>query len=177
MNQNGAIRLEIRKQIEMILMNEALQTNHYSKRVFDRLINVSKITVGYEIRGTYGQYKEVGLYVLPEDIKKRIVENTKIVENYDFNPNKSYAVKISDIPINYNKIEFSSKELMQDVLRNKPTLLFLDYLTESNGNQLYAIIRENKITTAFFAKSYSLKNIESKMRVDEFIRNAEMLKK
>ena len=62
------------------------------------------------------------------------------------------------------------------MLTKKPTLLFLDSMTESNGNQIYAVVRENKIVTAFFAKSYSMKDIKDKMRVDAFVKDLDLIK-
>lgn len=152
-------------------IEEAEQTDHYTKRVFDRLVYVDKITVGYEISGTYGRYEEVGTYVLPQELKNKIIENSKVVENYNFPKNKSYAVKISDIPIDNSKINYFSEEYKQYVLTKRPVILFLDSMTESNGNQLYAVVRDNKIVTAFFAKSYSMKDVKDKMRVDAFVKD------
>jgi hypothetical protein len=88
------------------IINEALQTRHYTERVFNRLIDTSEITVGYENQGQVGVYTEVGTYILPNELKTEIVENTKLVENYNFPKNKSYAVKIANIPIDINKISF-----------------------------------------------------------------------
>jgi len=168
MNQ---LRLYIRK-----IINEAMQSIHYEVRVFNRLVNQDEITVGYEIPGTVGEYNEVGLYALPKELKNKIIENTKIVEDYNFPKNKSYAVKISDIPIDSNQIKYFSEQEKQDVLRTRPTMLFIDKETNSNGNQLYAVVRDNQIVTAFFGKSYSMKNIIEKMRVDVFVKNIDLIK-
>jgi len=174
-DENYSIMKESLRKAIRFLINEAMQSKHYTTRVFDRLVNLSQINVGYEISGTYGEYTEVGTYALPLDLKSRIIENTKIIENYNFPRNKSYAIKISDISIDLNKINYSSDLYKQYVLKNKPTLLFLDSYTNSNGNQLYAIIRDNKITTAFFGKSYSMHNIQQKMNVDVFIKNMDTI--
>lgn len=169
------IKEYIRKIIKTII-SEAMESEHYTKRVFDRLVNLSEVTVGYEISGTYGEYIEVGTYALPIDLKSRIIENTKLVEDYNFPRNKTYAIKISDIPIDLNKINYFSDIHKQYVFKNKPTILFLDSYTNSNGNQIYAIVRDNKITTAFFGKSYSMQNIQQKMNVDVFIKNMDTIK-
>jgi hypothetical protein len=165
----------VRQYIRTII-TEAMQSEHYTKRVFIRFVDLNEITVGYEITGTVGKYTEVGTYILPQDLKNKIIENTKIVEDYSFPKNKSYAVKIADILIDYNKIKYFSETERGYVFKNKPTILFLDSVTESNGNQIYAIIRSNNIVTAYFAKSYSMANIREKMRVDVFVKDVNLIK-
>lgn len=153
------------------LLVEAIQSIHYTKRVIGRFVTPDKITVGYEIPNSYGMYEEVGTYIIPQELKNSVIENTQIVEDYKFPANKSYAIKIADIYIDKNKVNYFTESLKNKALNGSKKLLFLDKETDSNGDQIYAVIRDNKITTAFFGKSYSMKDIKGKMRVDVFINN------
>ncbi len=50
----------------------------------------------------------------------------------------------------------------------------MDFKTQSNGNLVYLIVRNNQITTIYFAKSYVAQDA-SKMRVDAIIKNMDAL--
>ena len=169
----NAIRLIIRK-----VINEAIESIHYTQRVFNRLVEADVVTVGYEVPGVEnGEYKEVGNYALPNELKNRILQNTKLVENYIFPKSKSYAIKIADIIIDYSKVKFFSEEEKKFVYKERPSLLIIDSLTNSNGNQIFAIVRKNIIVTAFFGKNYSMKFPEKKMKVDVYVKNIDSLEK
>jgi hypothetical protein len=144
----------------------AIIGKHFEERVIDRFLKPEHIMVGYEIPKTKGKYESIGFYDLSKEIKERIKEVIKFIENTDFPDDKSYAIKIFEVDIGKDKVEYLSNNCMQEAKRF--TLLFLDKQSDSNGNQIYAIIRRNKVITAFFGKSYSMKNMEpkEKMRVD-----------
>ena len=155
------------------LINEAVQSKHYQERLYDRFLNKSELVVGYEIPGTRGEYEEVGTYVLPASIKQQILENAKLVENYNFPKSKSYGIQLAYLPIDKNLIKYYSEDARNQI-GNKP-LLFLDKQTESNGNLIFAIIRGNEIYTIYFAKSYVSQDT-SKLRVDAIIKNLNAIK-
>lgn len=175
--KNKSLMEELRKKIRKILM-EALAKEHFTERVIDRFLTPDYVTVGYEIPGRIGEYEEVGRYKLPEDIKMKVKEVSDLIQKYNFPKSKSYAIKITDIPIDKNKVEYNYDFNKEYVFTKNPILLFVDKVTNSNGNQIYAIIRANAIETAFFAKSYSMGNVDpkDKMRVDVFIKNLDIIK-
>lgn len=161
------IRIEIRK-----ILEESFKDDHYIERLYDRFLNQSILTVGYEIPGSIGEYKTVGAFILPENIKAQIAENAKLVENYNFPKGKSYGIQLGVIPIDKNKVEYVSDEARD--LAKKHTLLFLDSKTQSNGNLVYAIVRDNRIITIYFAKNYVPQDA-NKLKVDGIIKNMEAI--
>jgi hypothetical protein len=162
------LRREIRK-----ILKEAMTSDHYMERIYDRFLNQSILTVGYEIEGTKGEYTPVGTYVLSDANKAQIRQNAQLVENYKFPRNKSYGVKIADIMIDKNQVQYLDESAKLEA-KNK-VLVFLDEKTESNGNVIYAIIREGELKTIYFAKSYVVQDA-AKMRVDVIIKNLDVIK-
>jgi hypothetical protein len=164
----------IREEIDSFFkkISEAEQTAHYTKRIVDRFLEKDTCEVGFETKqGRPGDYVKAGIYNISSEIKNTIIQNTKKIEDKNFPKNKSYAIQIVHIPINANQVEYYSPEVKRFVLKNNTPLVFLDDTTKSYGDEIYAIIRDNKIVTSFFAKSYSLNNIKNKMRVDFFVKN------
>lgn len=164
--------MNLRKEIRNIL-SEAFQEEHYKERLYDRFLNQSVLTVGYEIPGSVGQYEIVGTFVLPENIKNQILENAKLVEDYKFPANKDYGVQIGVIPIDKNQVSYFDESLKEKA--KKYTLLFVDEKTQSNGNLVYAIVRQNRLVTIYFAKNYVAQDT-TKLRVDAIIKNMDVIK-
>jgi hypothetical protein len=160
-------RTEIRK-----ILEEAFKDDHYIERLYDRFLDQSVLTVGYEIPGSVGEYEEVGTYVLPESIKSQILQNARLVENYNFPKGKSYGIQLGAIPIDKNLVDYVTPELKE--IAKKHTLLFLDRRTQSNGNLVYAIVRDNKIITVYFAKNYVPQDAQ-KLKVDGIIKNMDAI--
>jgi hypothetical protein len=161
-------RAEIRK-----ILEEAFSDEHYTERLYDRFLNKSVLTVGYEIPGTIGQYEEVGTYVMPESIKTQIAENAKLVEGYSFPKGKSYGIQLGVIPIDKNQVQYISDDLKEQA--KKHTLVVVDRETQSNGNLVYLIVRNNEITTVYFAKSYVAQDA-AKMKVDGIIKSMDAIR-
>lgn len=164
--------MNIRKIIRKIIF-ESIKDPHYVERLYDRFLVKDYLIVGYEIPGSYGSYEDVGTYVLPENLRAQIIENAKIIENANFPKNKSYGVQLASINIDKSKVNYYNEELK--IASQKYPLIFVDRKTESNGNLVYAIIRENTIKTIYFAKSYIMQTPE-KLRVDAIIKNIDMVK-
>ena len=164
--------MEIKKTIRKILF-ESVQDSHYVERLYDRFLRDKPLIVGYEIPGSIGQYEEVGTYVLPDSIKAQIIENAKIIENATFPKSKSYGVQLASINIDKNKVNYYSEELKE--ASKKPFLVFVDRETESNGNLVYAIVRENTVKTIYFAKNY-IQQTPEKLRVDAILKNMDIVK-
>jgi len=168
MDNNKKIRQEVRKVLE-----EAFVEPHYTERLYDRFLNKDILTVGYEIPGTVGEYEEVGIYTLPESIKLSIAENAKLIEGYNFPKNKSYGIQLAVVPIDKQQVKYLTPEAQEKA--KKYTLLFVDSETQSNGNMVYAIVRDNKIITIYFAKNYVAQDAQ-KLKVDAIIKNMDVIK-
>lgn len=152
---------------------QVIKENHYIERLYDRFLNQSVLTVGYEIPGTVGEYEEVGTYILSDENKKQIIENAKLIEKHSFNQSKSYGVQLGVVSIDKKKVQYYKNELMEQA--KKYTLLFVDKKTESNGNLVYAIIRDNRIITVYFAKNYVPQDA-TKLKVDGIIKNMDVIR-
>ena len=139
-----------------------MSDQHYEDRLFTRVLNRIDLPVGYEIPGSMGQYVVVGTYTIPQEIKNQVIENVDLIKKYQFPKNKDFGVKITEFRIDRNAVNFDSEQLKTDSL-NK-TLVIIDNDTNSNGNVIYAIIRENTLKTFYFAKSY-VKQTPEKLRV------------
>lgn len=162
----------LRKEIRNILM-EAMKDLHYEERLYDRFINASVLEVGYEKEGTLGEYETVGTYVLPAEIKRQIIENAKLIEGYNFPKNKSYGIQLAQIFIDKSLVKYFTEDLKLQA-KNK-TLLFIDKKTSSNGNLVYAVIRNNIIVTIYFAKNYVPQDAK-KLNVDVMIKNLDIIR-
>lgn len=166
--ENVNLRQEIRN-----ILKEAMSDEHYKERLYDRFLNKSVLTVGYEIPGTVGEYEEIGTYVLPENIKAQILENAKLVEGYNFPKNRSFGVQIGVVPVDKSKVQYFNDEFKNEA--KKHTLLFIDRDTHSNGNQLFLIVRANVIMTLYFAKNYVAQDA-TKLKVDAIIKSMDAIK-
>jgi len=134
---------------------------------------MSTQNVGYEIPGTVGEYKIIGTYIIPDNIKSQIIENAKIIEKYNFPKAKSFGILIANIIIDKNKVNYNAPELKAEAA-NK-VLVLVDEKTNSNGNVVYAIVRENILKTIYFAKSYVPQDA-AKLRVDVIVKNIDTIK-
>ena len=163
--------MDVRNEVRKIL-EESFKDDHYIERLYDRFLNQSVLTVGYEIPGSIGEYEEIGTFILPENIKAQIAANAKLVENYNFPKGKSYGIQIGVIPIDKSKVDYVSDQARE--LAKKYTLLFLDRKTQSNGNLVYAIVRDNRIITIYYAKNYVPQDA-NKLKVDGIIKNMDAI--
>lgn len=157
----------IRKIIKEIL-EEAFSGGHSRERLFERFLNRNSIPVGYEKDGSVGEYKTVGTYSLSDVEKESIKNRFKVIEDYKFPENEDFGVKLTYIKINPDKINFYSEDDKND--STGKNLLFVDEKTNSNGNEIYVIIRRNEIHTIYFAKNY-IQQTKEKLRVDKIIKS------
>ena len=167
---NKNVKISLRR----LYLLEAIKSNHYLDRLYDRFLNKSILTVGYEIPGSVGEYNEVGTYQLTSDEKNNILKNAKIVEDYNFQKSKSYAIKIGDLRIEPINVSFFNDSLRNESKGKK--LVILDSKTNSNGDLIYAVVRANEINTIYFAKSY-IQQTTDKIKVDYIIKNLDNLVK
>jgi hypothetical protein len=156
----------IREKLKPIL--EAKIDPHFLERLKLRILEADTVSVGYELENTVGQYKIVGTYQIPQDIKQRALDTYNTIVKTNFPKSQSLGIKVADIMINPKMVNYMSHIDMNE-LRGK-TLILVDEATNSNGNIVYAIIRQNEAITIFFAKSY-VNQTPEKMKVDVIIKN------
>jgi hypothetical protein len=162
------IRQVISEHFNQNIVSEADITGHAVKRFYDRFLTEAPKEVGFEKQGTVGEYDIIGTKSLSPEVIAAVKNRFDVVGATNFNPNKSYAIKIADLYIKPETVTFNSEE---DKKRsNGKTLLYVDEATSSNGNHIYLIIRGNQAITIFFAKSYA-KIGTDKFKVDFIVQD------
>lgn len=149
------------------LIQEAEIDAHFKKRLIDRITNPSEVPVGYEYER--GEYKVVGVYPIPKEVKDKALFAYNKIEQINFPKNQDLAIKVADVIINPNLVKYN-QGFDRNELKGKNPLVLIDKITNSNGNIIYAIIRANKAITLFFAKSY-VPQTPDKMRVNVIIKD------
>ena len=127
---------------------------HSAERLAQRVLNVDTLDVVKET--TTANYNKIGEYKVTDLIKNQISNKVDEIRNKDFG-NRDYGVLIH----NFGKV-----------------VSLHDSDGESNGDSLYAIVRNNEIFTICFVKSYTgFNSLESKLRVDGIIKKLKNFKK
>lgn len=127
---------------------------HSTERLAQRVLNVNTLDVVKET--TTANYIKVGEYKITELIKNQISNKVEQIRNKDFG-NRDYGVLIH----NFGKV-----------------VSLHDSQGESNGDSLYAIVRNNEIFTICFVKSYTgFGSLEAKLRVYGIIKKLKNFKK
>lgn len=151
------------------LLKEALVTAHAKRQFEERFLVQRLMAVGFET--SPGQYEEVGTYKINDLIVNELQNRFDILSKKSFPKNKDYAVKMLDIVINPNDIDYFEPENKPAYLKQKnPFILLNDSVHDSNGNSVYVIIRHGEIVTTMLAKNY-VKIDPIKMRVDFVIKD------
>lgn len=128
--------------------------NHASQRLIERIITQDTLDVVTE--GSTAVYTKVGEYKLTQLIKDQISAKVEAINSMDFG-NRDYGVLVHS----FGK-----------VVRTP------DHNSESNGDALYCIVRNNEIFTICFVKSYSgFNGLEGKLRVDGIVKKLKNFKK
>lgn len=163
---NMEIRSLIREMILEIFQEAALSFHASKERLNQRFLNQFPKKVGFEVG--VGNYIPLGTKIIPSEDQEEIKRRLEIIENYNFPKNKSYAIKLYDLFIKPETVDFYSPE---DKLQAKnKTLVYMDDETKSYGNQMYVIIRENVATTLMFVLSYSTLS-NQKFEVDFIVKD------
>ena len=110
------------------ILKEAAVDQHYIERLADRILNVSKVNVGVET--SIANYQIVGTYQIPENLKAIFRDNIALIESYPFPKNKSYGVKVLDINIDRNKVDYNSATGAK--MSFQTPLVIVDEQTNSN---------------------------------------------
>ena len=164
------------KEIIKNILKEAYLSRHLGERFYDRFLNTDFKKVGYEVKGSIGEYVPLGEKRLNVDIIQGIKNRLDRIATFNFPSWKSYAVLLADLKINPNtdKIFWDFDDAI-DESKGK-TLIYLDEETESNGDLVYVIIRDNKVSTIMYTKSY-IPITPQKLKVDTIINDFENIYK
>ncbi len=152
---------------------------HYQERLDQRINLITSLTVSYESRESVGRYNRVGTIKVSDTMKLQINNTVKQIESTSFNKNSDYAVKVTQLPLNNNTVQFDSEESKNSAKGKNLVASVVDGKGESNGNEIYAIIRGGVITTFCFVKSYTgnQNGLLGKLRVDGIIKKIKNYKK
>ncbi len=115
-----------------------------------------------------GRIKSMPNDAIPNKIKRQILKNLNKVKDFNFDPYKSYGVRLADLQINKDSkmyYEIGGREYYR----------IDDFLgKDSTGDEIWVIIRQNRIGTIMLRKS--IQPIE-KLRVDRVLYNIKELQK
>lgn len=154
------------------LIKEAIGTAHAEQRFSERFRTHSIMNVAIDTGR--GFYKQTGDYKLDDSVIEELEKRMTILKQINFPLDKSYAIKVMDLSIDVNKINYYGNENKDFLLRtnlNKYPVIFLNYNVQSSksiGNSIYVIIRNSKIITITLAKNYR-KMDSLKLKVDYVI--------
>ncbi len=147
---------------------------HYKQRLEERILNNTEFNISVE--GQTGVYQKVGTMKVTDLFKNMVTSKITQIENTNFG-NKDFGVLVSQMGINSNLVNFDS-DTLKEVSKGKN--LVASIITnngESNGNQLYCIVRNNTICTFCLVKSYSgFNSLADKLRVSSIIKNLNKFK-
>lgn len=147
---------------------------HFTERLDQRILTQSELSVSYET--TTGNYTKVGTIKINDLIKNQIKQIVNDIENTNFPTNKDYAIKVTQFPLSTTK--FDSETSKSESYGKQLVVTLTNDEGESNGNEIYCVVRGGVITTFCFVKSYTgYGNLETKLRVDAIIKNLKNLKK
>ena len=128
--------------------------SHASERLAQRVLNVDTLDVVKEV--SRATYTKVGEFKVGDVLKQAIKAKVEQIRSKDFG-NRDYAV----LTHNFGQV-----------------VSLQDSEGESNGDSLYAIVRNNEIHTMCFVKSYTgFNSLEDKLRVDGVIKKLKNFKK
>lgn len=157
--------------VNKILM-EAEVANHFYQRLKDRL-SADIVTLAIEVKAM--QYEVIGTYKMPLSFKTRVFQGIDFINDYNFPNHKSFAIKLGFMKFIERDIQFNSltSKRIYDSTRNGAVIY--DPESNSNGDVLFAIIRNNKIVTLYWCKSY-ISQTKEKLNVDIIINDISVLK-
>lgn len=168
----NSLRQLIRKALLNNILQEAVALPHVVQRFEDRFMSTRIMGVGIEVGP--GQYEDVGTYVIDDNVLEELKSRFAILKSKSFPKVKSYAVKLMDIPIDPNRITYFNSDKKstysnRNFYRN-PFILMNESAHDSNGNVVYAVIRNGEIITIMLSKSY-VQITPQKMNVDVVVKD------
>lgn len=156
-------------------LREAVSEPHFIERLNDRFLTPHVFTVGYEEKNNSSVYNIVGKFELTPELLHVLTQRLTIIQSLNFPKQKSYGIKIIDIPIDKQSVNYYTPEDKKSALQARVPLVITNLNTsESNGNSIWVIIRENRIKTIMLVKNY-LKITPDKIKTDFVISNWDVI--
>ena len=150
-------------------------TVHNQERIEQRLSFGASMEV--KVETTKGNYTTVGTTTINNLQVGQIKDTLNKIDSTDFGK-RDYAVKVTQFALNNNTVKFNSEESKALAQGKQMVVSVVNSKGESNGNEVYAIIRNNTVVTTCFVKSYTgFNNLEAKLRVDGLIKKLKNFKK
>lgn len=130
-------------------INEAKEKRHLVERFNTRITNMPSDAI-------------------PNKIKRQILKNLKKVRDFNFDPYKSYGIRLVELQINkdskmYHEVDGRGYYSIDDFLGK-----------DSTGNEIWVVVRNNEIGTIMLRKD--IQPIE-KLRVDKVLYSTKELEK
>lgn len=148
---------------------------HFAERLDQRILSQTELDVCFET--STGVYTKVGTTKVSDLIKNQISTLVNKIDSMDFG-NGDYAVKVHQFGLNNATVKFSSTHASREAQGKRLVASVRTSNGESNGNEIYCIVRGGKIATFCFVKSYTgFNNLAQKLRVDGIIKNLKNFKK
>ena len=149
---------------------------HFKQRLEERILNNTELDISVE--GSNYNYQKVGTMKVTDLFKKMVSDKVSQIEKTNFRQNKSFGVLVSQMGITPNLVKFDNEEIKKAITGKTLVASVVTNNGESNGNQLYCIVRDNKICTFCLVKSYTnFNSLADKLRVDAIIKNIKKYKK
>lgn len=152
----SSLRELIREEIERLFLemqvDEADLSTHLERdRLIQRILDPGPRKIGFRIRPgkSPSSFHEVGTKAIPSSELAELNRKLEIIRKYKFSKFKSFAIKLANLFITPDTVNFYSEG--DKLLSKGKTLLYLDYDTESYGNEIYIVIREDYGTTIMFS--------------------------
>lgn len=156
-------------------MDEIDHTTHSKDRVIGRIVNPTEVPVQFVYKqGDRWRYQNVGTYIIPEDVKSKILSSIDNILSYDVPLDERYAIILHHFDISPSDINFSSREEKYDVMKlyvqdypegDEPRF-YLKVIDEFNvpstGDYLIALIKTNNIVTIEYTNSLGMSSSKYK---------------
>ncbi len=149
----------MRKAIREILteiFNESVIKKHVWDRYEDRILP-EKIDVGVELVPTNDGKGVVivGKSSITADKKELIKQRIYDVQKVNFRKGKTYGVKLLDLLVNPNDVEFESEEAKKVAKGRTLVYVVSDAFGHSIGNQVWVVTDdENNVPSLMFRRTY-----------------------
>lgn len=173
---------KILKEYVQTRIDELDFAQHFEDRLkervyFDRDYIVQKWTKS----GTNFDIRNVGTYRLNEMENKIISDRIEYLKTVNISEDLTVGVKIYNFDVDVDRVKFFTKDDRYETLRDSfkegtQTTLYLksvsinkDKDSESVGDILFAIVKENKAITTFLERSFNLNSIKEKKNLDFFV--------
>ena len=153
-----------------------MPTIHYEKNINVRFKGTTEYTVRkYTKTRDRLEIRDVGTYMLSKREKSEAEAKIMEVMSVDVPIDLHLGVLIYKVDIDTERVNYFSKddkyETLRDTLKddNPANLYLMDPETQSVGDILFFIVKENKVVTTFWERSFNLESVKEKRNLDVVI--------